>query len=128
MTRSFREIHYPALILLLLMIVAGCAQPRIPMAEIDEAARAVAAARAADAGDHAPMELRFAEERLAAARTAADDRDGARAGMLAEQALVNAELAVAKARAARIRAEVQARSEQNAQLRRRLLGEGGQRP
>ncbi|HRQ65448.1 MAG TPA: DUF4398 domain-containing protein [Xanthomonadaceae bacterium] len=98
------------------------------MAEIDEAARAVAAARAADAGAHAPMELRFAEERLAAARTAADDKDGARAGMLAEQALVNAELAMAKARAARIRAEVQARSEQNAQLRRSLLGDGGIRP
>jgi hypothetical protein len=127
MTRSIQEIHRWALVLPFLMILAGCAQPRLPLAEIDEAAQAVAAALAAEAHLHAPMEVRFAEERLAAARQAADARDGARAGMLAEQAVVNAELAMAKARAARLRAEVQARSEQNAHLRRELLGEGGRR-
>jgi hypothetical protein len=125
MTRTSQEIHRWGLILPLLIMLGGCAQPRLPLAEIDEAAQAIAAARAADAVAHAPIEVRFAEERLAAARQAAEDKDGARAAMMAEQAVVNAELAMAKARAARIRAEVQSRSEQNALLRRELLGEGG---
>ncbi len=115
------------MILPLLIILAGCAPTRLPLAEIDEAAQALAAARAAESALHAPMEMRFAEERLAAARQAAEDKDGARAAMMAEQALVNAELAMTKARAARIRAEVQDKSEQNALLRRELLGEGGRR-
>lgn len=127
MTRSHQEIHRLLAILPLMIILAACAPTRVPLAEIDEAAQALAAARAAEAGVHAPMEMRFAEERLAAAREAASNKDGARAGSMAEQALVNAELAMAKSRAARVRAEVQARSEQNALLRRELLGEGGRR-
>jgi hypothetical protein len=73
------------------------------------------------------VELRFAEDKLGRAREANDDRDYRAAATLAAQAVVDAELAAAKARAARARAAVRAKVDDNARLRAELLGEGGAR-
>ena len=85
------------------------------------------AARAARADDYAPVELGFAEERLADARLAMDEGDYEVARVEAEQAEVNAALAAARSRAARGRKAVQAQAEENARLRRELLP-AGERP
>ena len=109
----------------MLLFLAGCATAPPPMRELADADQAVRAARDAGAATFAPVELRFAEDKLGRARAASEAEDYAEAGTLARQALVDSELAAAKASAGKARAEVQARSEDNARLRRELLGDGG---
>jgi hypothetical protein len=125
MPRIFREIHACGLGLVLMLV--GCASTPAPLGLLDDAGRAVAAARDVRADDYAPVELGFAEEKLAAARAAMQERDYAAAQQLASQAELNGMLAAARSRAAAGRASVQAQSEENARLRRELLGEGGRR-
>ncbi|GIX34771.1 MAG: hypothetical protein KatS3mg126_0550 [Lysobacteraceae bacterium] len=103
--------------------LAGCASTPPPTAELAAAEAALHAATQAGAADFAPVELGFARDKLAQAQAAAAAREHARARAVAEQALVDAQLALAKSQAARARAELQARSEENAALRRELLGE-----
>lgn len=122
MTRIRREIHAAALVLL--CCVAGCASTPPPRGLLDQATRAIGQARELRADDYAPVELGFAEERIAAARSAMEQGDYAQARALAEQAESNASLAAARSRAAAGRAAVQKQSEENARLRRELLGEG----
>jgi hypothetical protein len=123
MTRSRREIHAGGLTLALLL--GGCASAPPPLGLLDEAEAAVEAARQRRADDYAPVELGFAEERLAAARLAMEQREYALARAQAERAALDAALAEAKSRAALGREEVRQSSEENARLRRELLGEGG---
>lgn len=123
MTRTRLEIHAAGLGLAVLL--AGCASTPAPVGLLDDADMAVAAAREARADDYAPVELGFAEEKLAAARAAMDDGDYATAASQAEQAEINAALARARSRAAAGRAQVQQQTEENARLRRELLGDGG---
>ena len=107
--------------------LGGCAATPPPTQELAVAESALAAARAARAADYAPVEFGFAQEKLDAARAANDKRDFTRAMAAAAEAEVDAELALAKSRAALKRAEVQEKSQANAALRRELLGEEGRR-
>jgi hypothetical protein len=107
----------------LAIALCGCASTPAPTAELVAAEAAVLAAERGGAADFAPVELGFARERLTAAQAASDGRDYARAQQAAAQAQIDAELALVKSRAARARAEVQQRSEENRALRRELLGE-----
>jgi len=109
------------------LVLAGCASAPAPLGTLEEAERAIAAARAARAEDFAPVELGFAEERRADARLAMDAGDYEQARIEAEQAEVNAALAAARSRAAQGRAAVQAQAEENARLRRELLPAGERR-
>jgi len=120
MTRTLRDFHAPGLALGLLL--AGCASAPPPVGLLGDADQAVAAARAAQADEYAAVELGRAEEGLAAARLAMDERDYAQARALAEQAELQAELAAARSRAVQGRAQVRAASDENARLRRQLLG------
>ena len=111
----------------LIVVLAGltaCATTPPPTGELSAAESAIAQARAARAADHAPVEFGFAEEKLAAAKKALDQRQNDRAKSAAEQAQVDAELALAKSRAAEARARVKEKTEANARLRRELLGDG----
>jgi hypothetical protein len=126
MTAITRKIHHSAGLAGLALALGGCATAPPPLAELDDASAEVARARAAGAAASAPVELRFAEGKLAQAREANDDRDYRSAALLAAQATVDAELAAAKARAARARAATRERTEANAKLRGELLDEGGQ--
>lgn len=123
MTRTRLEIHAAGLGLAVLL--AGCASTPAPTGLLDDADMAVQAAREARADDYAPVELGFAEEKLAAARIAMEEGDYAVAASQAEQAEINAALARARSRAAIGRAQVQQQTEENARLRRELLGDGG---
>jgi predicted nucleic acid-binding Zn-ribbon protein len=120
MTRTLREIH--ALGLGMGLLLSGCASAPPPVGLLDDAGAAVEAARGAKADEYAAVELGQAEEQLAAARLAMDERDYAQARDLAEQAGLNAELAAARSRAAAGREKVRAGTDENARLRRELHG------
>jgi hypothetical protein len=123
MTPIRRKIH-AATGVFLGLIVTGCASAPPPLAELDQAEAEVDRARTAGAAASAPVELRFAQDKLLQARTANDKRDFKVATQLAAQAMVDAELAAAKSRAAKARAAVRAKVDDNARLRSELLSEG----
>ena len=91
-----------------LAALAGCAQAPVPHEALTTADLAVVRARRAGAADHASVELARAEAKLEQARAAVRAKAHERARTLAEQALVDAELAEVKAQAAQ--EEVSARS------------------
>lgn len=106
-------------------MLAACATVPPPMNELAAADAAIGAAREARAAEFAPVEFGFAEDKRRAAAAALDARDHGRARQLALQAEADAELAVAKSRAAIGRNAVQQKTRENTELRRELLG-GGQ--
>jgi hypothetical protein len=59
------------------------------------------------ASEHAPLDLRLAREKLDKARAAVDDDEYDRAERLAEEAMVDAQVAEAKTRAAKSRETLQ---------------------
>lgn len=77
------------------VLFGACADP--PKRKLARAELAVEEATGAETAEHAPLELHRAQEKLRAAREAADDEEYDRARRLAEQALVDAQLAQAKA-------------------------------
>jgi hypothetical protein len=81
------------------LVLVGCATYRRPDAELAQADLALRDAEQADAATLSPLELRLARDKLQRARDAVDDDENLRARRLAEQALVDAQLAEAKARA-----------------------------
>lgn len=122
MTRIRREIHAAALFAVLML--AGCASTPPPTGLLDAAELAISNARDARADDFAPVELGFAEEKLALARRAMAEREYEDARMIAGEAELNATLALARSRAAAGRAAVRKQAEENERLRRELLGAG----
>jgi hypothetical protein len=102
--------RWPALMSTLL-VLAACASVPAPVHEVADAERAVEAAADADAGILAPAELETARRKLDAARSALLAQQHLKARQLAEQAVVDAELAQVTARAeaaARSAAEMRA--------------------
>jgi hypothetical protein len=71
-----------------------------PTDDLSAAETALREAKSGKAAQFAPLELRLGREKLTAAREAMDDEEYVKARRLAEQALVDAQLAEAKARAA----------------------------
>ncbi len=83
-----------------MIILAGCTVPK-PTEDIFAAAeQAIAQAEAAGADEHSPVEMRFAREKLAEARKGMETREYEVASYLIEQSEINAELAIARTRAA----------------------------
>jgi Domain of unknown function (DUF4398) len=97
--------------------ITGCAQTKPPLAEMDDAAHRVEAARAAGAPTYAPLELRTAQERLARARAAMKEEEYDQAAQFAEDTQVASDLALTKTRLGKVREKVDARARENAQLR-----------
>lgn len=78
-------------------LLAACAStPQRPTAALQSARQAISNAEEARAGEHAPLELRKARDRLAAANDAVDSDNMLAAERLAEEAAVLAELAFAR--------------------------------
>jgi len=121
MTPSRTKIH--RLGALATVVFAGCATAPPPLTGLDDATAAIARARAADAQLYAPVELRFAETRLADARAAMADKKYAAAAQRVSEAEIDAELALAKTRNAKARAAAEQKARDNAALERELLGE-----
>jgi hypothetical protein len=85
-----------------LAFLVGCTTVPAPMQELAEAEGAGQAASAADAPTVAAVELDKARRKLEAARSALQAKDHVLARQLAEQAVVDAEIAQITARAAEI--------------------------
>lgn len=81
------------------LLLAGCATPTPPRAELAQARLAVDEAAEAEASRYAAAAYAEARDRLRAAEQAAADEDFVTARRLAEQAQAQAELAETRARA-----------------------------
>jgi hypothetical protein len=79
--------------------LAACGGVPAPVGEMSAAQTAVTAAEQADAAQYAPSDLDRARDKLIRAQAAMEEDDNQEARRLAEQALVDARLAEAKARA-----------------------------
>jgi multidrug efflux pump subunit AcrA (membrane-fusion protein) len=82
--------------------MVGCAG-KPPLANLSQAELAVQEADKKTASQYAPLELQTAREQLGDAKRAMDDKEYDTARRLADQALVNAQLAEAKAGAEKAR-------------------------
>ena len=128
MTSSVGKIHAPIALLAIAttLALAACGPTRPPPDVIGPASRSLANARSAGAATYAPLELRFAEERLSQAESAASQRDDDAAAALAEESAVNSELAAAKARLGKAREAVDTLRQQNQDLEREADRQGAQ--
>ncbi|CAA7622903.1 DUF4398 domain-containing protein [Magnetospirillum sp. UT-4] len=88
----------PAILAAAALALAACASDAPPQAPLARAEQAIRSAEGVGAAQAAPLPLRIAQERLAAARSADDE---ARSRRLADEAVASAELAQAQAQAAR---------------------------
>jgi hypothetical protein len=86
-----------SLILGIVLALGGCSSARPPVDELSAAELAVREAESGKAAQFAPLELRLARDKFSNAKEAMDNKDYVRARHLAEQALVDAQLAEAKA-------------------------------
>jgi hypothetical protein len=103
-----------------LAALAGCAQAPVPHEALSTADLAVVRARTAGAAEHAAVELARAEAKLEGARAAVRAKAHDRARTLAEQALVDAELAEVRAQAAQEEASARSLRERVAMQHRQL--------
>lgn len=81
-----------------LLALGGCASaPIAPTEALQAAEQAINTAEQARVADHASLELSQARDKLAAAKTAVQEEEMVRAKRLADESLVDAQLAIAKA-------------------------------
>ena len=79
--------------------IAGCSAARPPVAQVAQAELAVSQAAQSKAPVYAPADLRIAREKMVSAQRAMAVDDHVEARRLAEQAVIDAQLAQAKANA-----------------------------
>jgi Domain of unknown function (DUF4398) len=108
----------------MLVGIAACASGPAPEAEMGAAELALTQAEDAEAAAHAPAPYALARDKLERARTAMADGENVEARRLAEQALVDAQLAEAEARSAVAR-ESAAELRQSIETLREQLGRRG---
>ena len=110
----------------LCLLLAACASTPPPSPNLSAGARrAIELAQSAGAEEHAPLELRFAREKLSSAQQATAAEEYERAGYLLEQAEVDAELALARTRAEVTRLAVEALREEVRNLRQNIADNFG---
>lgn len=98
-------------------LMAACATTPADPALLENAQEAIAQAESANAAEYAPIELRYARERLEAAERALEMDQPDEVRRLAEQSEVEAQLALARTRAALARAELQREQRELEQVR-----------
>jgi hypothetical protein len=90
------------LVTLLMVVLAGCAgKTPVPEKQITLATQSIAQAESSGAVEFAPVELRLARDKLSQAKLAVDSEENFKARRLADEAMVDANLAEAKARSAK---------------------------
>lgn len=96
-----KQARASALALTIGLIMAGCASTPVPHDSIAVSKSAVQTAINAGSSEFAPVELKTAQDKIAAAERAVDDDENLKALHLAEAAEVDAKLAEHKSRAAK---------------------------
>lgn len=104
------------------LMLAACATTPPPTDLMNHVEGAIDQAEQRGADEHAPLELKFARRKFAAARAAVNREDHDEARRLAQEALANAELADAKTSAAQARAAAAEARNAVEDLRQELLG------
>ncbi|WP_237561469.1 DUF4398 domain-containing protein [Frateuria defendens] len=102
------------------LLLAGCASVPPPDGAMNQAQSQLQAARDAGAGDYAPVDLGFAQDKFQQAQAAMAGRKYEQAAALASEAQADAELAQAKARLGSARSQIQSRTDENGRLRAQL--------
>jgi VIT1/CCC1 family predicted Fe2+/Mn2+ transporter len=88
--------------MLFMFVLAGCAyKVPPPNQQITLATQSITQAESSGAFDFAPVELKSAREKLSQAKKAMDKEENLKAKQLAEEAMIDANLAEAKARSAK---------------------------
>lgn len=105
----------------LLALLSACATTPPDPTLLDNARNAIAQAESANAEEYAPIELRYARERLQSAAAALENDRPDDARRLAEQSEIEAQLALARTRAALARAELQRKQDELEQVRNDLV-------
>lgn len=100
---SWRRLRY-ALVPIVLLAGACASAPPAPTASLQAAQQAIASAERVDAGTHAAAELGEARGKLSSAQAAVEQEHMVVAGRFADEARVAADLASAKAGAAKAKA------------------------
>ncbi len=95
------------------LLLAGCATPKPSPDALESAQRAIDAAILEGAEQHAPVELRFARERLAEAQKGMERKSWEKTFYLIDQSEINSELAIEKSREAKVRAALAEQIKQN---------------
>jgi hypothetical protein len=98
-------------------LMAGCASMPPDYSLLDNARSAIGQAADAGASEYSPLELRFAREKLEAAELALSDDQGDLARRLADESEIEAQLALARTRAAQARADLAQRQRELDSLR-----------
>lgn len=120
--------HCPRILsaLAVTLALAACVTTPVDESTIDNARDALEQAVSAGAEEYSPLELRFARERIEAAELAlSEDRPGD-ARRMADQAEIEAQLALARTRAAKKRATLADKEAQLEQLRADLVAAFGE--
>lgn len=115
-----------ALPILAASLLAACASTPPGPEAVQSAERAIEAAERAGAAELAPVELRFAREKLDLARTGMENRKYDAALYLIEQSEINSELAIEQSRTALVRREVNELRRSNELLREELESSFGE--
>lgn len=109
-----------------LALLAACATTPPDPRLLDNAHNAIQQAQEAGASEYAPLELRFARERLTAAEFEAERNNAGAARRLADEAEIEAQLALARTQAALTRAELAQRQRDLDSLRADLVDAFGE--
>ena len=110
----------PILIALVCLVFAACATVRPDISILEPAEQAIRAAEATGGDEFAPVEMRFAREKLASARKGMEKEKYEVAVYLVEESEINSELAMEKSRTAKSRRRVNELRKSNAELDERL--------
>jgi len=90
------------LVTLFIVVLAGCAvQAPAPDRQVTLATQSIVQAESSGAVEFAPVELKAARDKLSQAKLALNLQENIKAGRLADEAMVDANLAEAKARSAK---------------------------
>jgi len=108
------------LVAVVLFSLAACTTIRPGPDAFVSAENGIAAAEKAGGDEFAPVEMRFAREKLASAHKGMDKQKYEVAMYLVEQSEINSELAIAKSRAAKSRRRVNEQRKSNEELERKL--------
>ena len=124
---------FVVVIALCILLTGGCAgYSTLPREKISEGDKALLEAKQSNASLNAPVELKAAEDKLAAAKAAFAKKDYEEATLLAEQASVDADYAQAtgtsmkaKKKAEEIRQSIQTLRQEIDQLSKQITQQGG---
>jgi len=106
----------PILISIVLLALVACVSARPGPELFETAEKAIQAAEAAGGDEFAPVEMRFAREKLATAQLGMEKQKYEVVVFLVDEAEINAELAIEKSRTAKSRRRVNEQRKDNEEL------------